>query len=287
MRVSVTDIGAYREATADLLLELSGHADDLGKAQRTLDERLHESEFTAVLAETPHGPQVFREQLLTELAHYSPGARGSSVDLATLIRIHLLSQIDAMWWGRTAPYETDAEVLAATDLVDLDWLRRRGGLGFHYRRQAGTLPSRVVRAVARRVWPDRTPRTAGLRFTRARPETVALLNQVADELVRATPPGTPPLWITSVARSINHQHRLRGLGYPAVLPSAHCVGYAVDIEMAWFRRFGADRVLAALLLARQDRQLANVIDEGQVWHVCVSPAAVVSLRAEFNRYVDG
>ena len=34
------------------------------------------------------------------------------------------------------------------------------------------MPARVVRAVGRRVWPDRTPRTAGVRFTRVRPETV-------------------------------------------------------------------------------------------------------------------
>ncbi len=77
-----------------------------------------------------------------------------------------------------------------------------------------------------------------------------------------------------MARSVAHQHRLRSLGYPAVLPTPHCVGYAVDVEMAWFRRFrGRLGALACLLLERQDSGDANIIDEGQVWHVCVNPAA--------------
>jgi hypothetical protein len=77
-----------------------------------------------------------------------------------------------------------------------------------------------------------------------------------------------------VARSIEHQRRLRALGYTATLPSAHCVGYAMDIEMSWFRRFGAAGVLEALLLERQRAGEVNTIDEGQTWHLCLSPAVV-------------
>lgn len=58
--------------------------------------------------------------------------------------------------------------------------------------------------------------------------------------------------------------------------------YAVDVEMAWFRRFKADRALACLLLERQDRGDANIIDVGQVWHMCVNPAAAQRLRNEFE-----
>ena len=72
----------------------------------------------------------------------------------------------------------------------------------------------------------------------------------ADPPLRSSPPGTPPLWVTSLTRSVGHQRHLRSLGYAALLPSAHCVGYAADVEMSWFRRFGADQA-AKLSHARQ------------------------------------
>ncbi len=99
-----------------------------------------------------------------------------------------------------------------------------------------------------------------------------MLNQLATEFAALAPAGTPPLWVTSLARSVEHQHHLRALGYSAALPSAHCAGYAADVEMAWFRRFGADSVLRGLLLDLQQAGDINVIDEGQAWHVCLSPA---------------
>ena len=42
--------------------------------------------------------------------------------------------------------------------------------------------------------------------------------------------------------------------------------------MSWFRRFGAAATLAGLLAERQQAGEVNVIDEGQAWHVCLSPA---------------
>jgi hypothetical protein len=192
-----------------------------------------------------------------------------------------------MWWGSVPMYGTDAAVLSSPDLVDLEPLRRGGRLGFRYRRQAEALLTRAARSAERRAWPDRTPRTAGLRFTRIRSEAVALLNQLSAEFAAAAPPGTPPLWVTSLVRSIAHQQHLRALGYAAMLPSSHCAGYAMDIEISWFRRFGAHQALAALLLDRQDAGDINVIDEGQVWHVCISPAAAAGLRRAYAAEMGG
>jgi hypothetical protein len=139
----------------------------------------------------------------------------------------------------------------------------------------------------RRTWPGRQPHTSGLLFTRARPESVVLLNQLARDFASQAPPDTPALWVTSLVRSVQHQHRLRALGYVAVIPSAHCAGYAMDVEMRWFRRFDADGVLAAALLDRQDNGDVNVIDEGQAWHVCVSPTACDSLRRDYATTFGG
>jgi hypothetical protein len=284
---SQPDVKVYRAAIEDLVAELDAHTEplNLAKAERVLLDRVEYPELCAVLSATPKGVTGAVTSLLSELRRFHPDGTGFAGDITDLVRIFLRSQIDAMWWGSTRPFQTDAELLGSPELVDLEQLRGTGKLRFHYRRQPANLMGRVLRAAERRLWPHRTPHTAGVRFCHTRPEAVVLLNQVAAELAQVAPDGTPSPWVTSMARSVAHQHRLRSLGYPAVLPSSHCVGYAVDVEMAWFRRFRADRALACLLLERQDSGEANIIDEGQVWHVCVNPAAAARLRGEFNAAV--
>ena len=109
-----------------------------------------------------------------------------------------------------------------------------------------------------------------------------MVNQIAGELAAALPPRTPGLWVNSMVRSVEHQHRLRSLGYAAVLPSSHCAGYACDLEMHWFRRFDQENLLARLLLDRQEAGQLNVIDEGQAWHLCVNPLACDELQAAYD-----
>jgi hypothetical protein len=53
----------------------------------------------------------------------------------------------------------------------------------------------------------------------------------------------------------------------------------MDMEMTWFRRFGAHTSLKGLLLEQQRAGQVNVIDEGQAWHMCLSPDAATALRA--------
>jgi hypothetical protein len=282
------DLTSYRESVGHLVDELAGCTgpEHAGRAEAILTDRVTRPELLAVLAATPAGTAGAVDRLLREVREYRPSPRSSAVDLVALIRIYLYAQIDAMWWGHTPPYLTDADLHGSPDLVDLEALRRNGRLGFRYRRQATTLLARATRAAQRRIRPDHTPRTAGLRFTRTRPEAVALLNQLSTRFARLAPPGTPPIWVTSLARSMVHQHHLRTLGYAALLPSSHCVGYAMDIEMAWFRRFGAFQALQTLLLERQALGEVNVIDEGQAWHVCVSPSAAGRLRRDFDTQLD-
>ncbi len=262
----------FRAAVRDLVTEI-GHctSDDAKCAEHILSRRLGEEEFAAVLDVTPDGWDATVARLLFEVRNYEPSPRNSTGTLASLVRISLLAQIDAVWWGRTPSYQKDADVRDASDLVDLDDLDEARQLAFRYRHQAVTLRARAARSAERRALPGRSPRTAGLWLPRARPQTVAWLNELAWEFARITPDGTPPLWVTSVARSVEHQRHLMSLGYIALLPSAHCVGYAADIEMKWYRRFRAHRILRGLLLDRQREDQVNVIDEGQAWHVCLRP----------------
>lgn len=283
-RPAPPDLDAYRAAVADLVVEVGALAGASCTAARQvlIDDRLREPAIAAVLDATPQGLVGARETLLLEMARYQPNPRSSAADLTALVRIYLLSRVDVMWWRDAPTFLTDAQVDASPDLVDLEWLRRRGLLRFCYTEQPKTLFGRGLRAARRRLWPDATPRTAGLRFRRARREVVALLNDIGREFAANTPPATPPLWVTSLVRSAEHQHRLRRLGYAAMVPSGHCLGWAVDVELAWFGRFGVRDTLAELLLARQRAGEVNVVDEGQAWHLCLAPASGRRLRRAYE-----
>lgn len=287
--ISRPDLVRYRAAVTDLLIEVAAYAgpDDLPKLETVLTDRMAGPELGAVLRTLPGGADEAAARLRLEVRDFRPNNRSSARDLSDLIRIYLLSRIDVMWWGHLPEYPTDAAVHNSPDLVDLEALRRSGLLRFRYRRQSDSLLTRTLRAADRRLRPYRTPRTAGLRFVRTRPEVVALLNQLAVDVARRRTRPTPPVWVTSLARSLEHQHRLRALGYAAMLPSGHCLGYAADVEMSWFRRFDAHGVLAALLLERQGWGDVNVIDEGQAWHVCVSPRAAARLGRDFQTALGG
>ena len=213
------------------------------------------------------------------MRNYEPVARNSATSIAALVRISMLAQIDSVWWGRYRGYQTDDDVLDVADLVDLDELSANGQLRFRYRHQVDSLIGRAARSAERRTLPGRSPRTAGLWLARTRPQAVAWLNQLADDFAQIAPPGTPPLWVTSLARSVEHQRGSRNSATSRLLPSAHCVGYAADIEMAWYRRFHAHRRLRGLLLDRQRADEVNVIDEGQAWHVCLRPRIVHGPRS--------
>ena len=110
-----------------------------------------------------------------------------------------------------------------------------------------------------------------MRFTEIRPAMLALLNEIADRTAAACPPRTPPLWVTSVTRTVEHQQHLRSLGFSALTPSAHCRGWAADIEVSWFSDFDAAEQLKGVLNDYFDAGSLNVIDEGRAWHVCLNP----------------
>ena len=281
--LSSAQLLGYRAAVTDLVREASrslGPA-DLVAAERLVAGRLGQQELACVLSRLDGGVDAAAVRLMREIRNYRPSVRSSASDLPTFVRILLLSQIDSVWWSGTAPFVSDTDVLRSTELVDLTPLRSAKTLQFQYRAQSSGLPGRVRDWAQRQARPTMRPHTAGLRFTRSRPAVIAVVNQIARELAAALPPRTPSLWVTSMVRSVQHQHRLRSLGYAAVLPSSHCAGFACDVEMQWFRRFDQDNLLGRLLLERQEAGQLNVIDEGQAWHLCVNPLARDELQAAY------
>jgi uncharacterized protein DUF5715 len=279
----------YRTAVDDVAREATGRLGgcDLRTAERLVTERLGQQDFTSVLSRLEGGVDGIAARVASEIRDYRPSTRSSASDLPAFIRILLLSQIDSVWWSGTPAFVSDADILRSNDLVDLMPLRSAKMLQFQYRAQSAGLPGRARDWAQRRTLPDIRPRTAGLRFTRSRPAVVAVVNQIAGELAATLPPRTPRLWVTSMVRSVQHQHRLRSLGYAAVLPSSHCTGHACDVEMQWFRRFDQENLLARLLLERQEAGQLNVIDEGQAWHLCINPLAHDELQAAYNAQLAG
>ena len=181
--------------------------------------------------------------------------------------------------GRTSPpYADEAAVEDAPDLVSLPRLDKAGALRFRFAVQPEGLVGRGRDAALRRLTPRRRPQVSGMKFLAARPEIVAVLNEVADLLRKEAPTGTPPLWVNSIVRSVEHQQHLSELGYSALLPSSHCLGWGADVEMTWYETFGAAESLRGILTDYRDRGVLNVIGEGQAWHLCLNPEHVAAYR---------
>ncbi|WP_338747964.1 DUF5715 family protein [Janibacter alittae] len=273
------DLTAYREAVDALVTDVGAGGLEVQRHRVTqlLDRSRVAPEIARALEFAPGGAGRAMDSMSREITDYQPNARSAADDLPSLVRILLLAQIDAIWWGHVPAYRTTETVDSTTELVDVR-SGRNGRAPVRCRVQPRTRTHRLARAVERRIVPDRTPRTAGVVSPRTRPEVNTLLGEISADFHRIVPSGTPPLWVTSMTRSIEHQQHLRSLGYSAVLPSAHCTGHAVDLEMRWFERFGVGDVLAEVLWAHQDEGRVNVINEGQAWHVCISPDALAGLR---------
>ena len=260
-----TQLLGYRAAVEDLV---TGGSRTLGPADPAevgafVGERLGGRQFAAVLSQLRGGPAAAAEYLAAELGRYQPSERGAG-DVWSFARIMLLSQIDTMWWGETAPFGADADVTRSAELVDLPRLKGAAGLLFQYREQPAGLAGRARDWARRQALPELRPRTAGLRFTRSRPVVVALLNELARDLAAALPSGTPRLWVTSLVRSVEHQHRLRSLGYTAVLPSSHCAGYACNVRHCERRGDLNEPVAQAQLLTpADDEQIIIAVPRGQ------------------------
>ena len=261
--------------------ELTAH-DDVERAVSALDAELGGGTAAAVIDRLPGARSELLDSVRAQLADTQPGLASNPLSHAGRVRILLLQQIDVAWWSDVAPYENQHAVDNAPELLRLLDLRQAGALRFTFAVQPVGWWGRGRDYVLKRAIPRRRPRVAGMKFLVARAEIVAVLNEIADALRERAPAGTPPLWVNSMVRSVEHQRHLADLGYFALLPSSHCSGFAVDVESTWYETFGAAETLHAILLEYRDRGVLNVIDEGQAWHLCLSPDHVSGYAAAAN-----
>ena len=254
-----------------------GHLEDLGPGAdgeivASILTRAFDDPALGFLVAVEGGPQRLIEQSVEEYRRFEPNEASNASSAAGLVRILLLQNVDLVWWA-DQPNVADAEALREmAGFEDLRALRRRGKVAFSFGIGSNTILRRGRDFLVQRLFPNREPRGPGLSFTAIRPPMLALLNEVAGNVAQQAPLGTPPIRVTSIVRTVEHQQHLKTLGFSAFLPSVHCRGWAADIEVAWFKRFGADQVLKDVLLGYLDAGILNVIDEGRAWHVCLSPA---------------
>jgi hypothetical protein len=270
---SPADLAAYRCVVDDVVQRFRNGTVDEGRgAGAVLDRTAEYPEVRAVLDFVPGGT----EEVLARIAHqvdaFRASARSNARTPATLLKIYLLQQIDVLWWSSVPAFTDDEDVLGSSELTWLPSLRRQRLLSFRYRVCATAWPARARNHALRRWAPDREPLSSGLSYPVARPAMIALLNEIATRFAETAGPWKGGLWVNCIVRSTAVQRRLRDLGYSALVPSAHCTGYAADIEMAWLRRHGVAPALEDVLTGYRDEGVLNVIDEGQAWHVCLNPA---------------
>jgi hypothetical protein len=272
------DLLRYRRAVEETVRRLADRP-----AGPAVDGVADQPGVRSVLERVPGGVDRAVTRIEQQMAGFRANTRSNAATPQAMLRILLLQQVEVLWWGSVPPFLDDDAVLSSPELVSLATLRRRGLLAFHYRVGTNALPRRARDYAMRRWAPGREPRSSGLSHPLARPAMVAVLNEVAGRFAQAAPHWPGGLWVNCIVRSTSGQLRLQQLGYSALLPSAHCTGWAADLEMDWLRRHGVAGALQDVLTDYRDDGVLNVIDEGQAWHVSLNPAAVDGYAAAAPR----
>jgi hypothetical protein len=259
-------------------LEAAGPGISDEEIDSLLRRALHSEDLEA-LGSIKGGDDRLVAQSIEQFRAFSPSRASNASSASGMVRILLLQNLDLLWWDDVPDFADDHALRASTELLDLQAERAAGRVRFGFGVAPRGHSGRLRDALLQRLAPRRQPRGPGLRFTEIRPAMLGLLNEIADRAARACPQGTPPIWVTSITRTVEHQEHLRSLGFSALTPSAHCRGWAADIEVSWYSGFGAAEQLKAVLSDYFDAGSLNVIDEGRAWHVCLNPALVDAYAA--------
>jgi len=269
------DVAAYRDAISELRSDLERRdLSDQDAYSTAIYETLQTPVAAAALDLAGSALEELAARALRAAQSFRPREAATAGSHAHEVQILLLQQIDLAWWRTSEDFDSDEDVRGSEHLVDMRPLRRSGEVDFAFSIASDRLGPRVAKFAVRRWFPRRGPGTPGLSSPYARPQMVALLNSIASEFAARAGSSAPPLWINCITRSVADQCRLQDLGFSAHYPSAHCRGWAADLEVGWFARFGLRETLTGVLEELRDAGQINAIDEGRIWHVCPNPELV-------------
>ena len=280
---SMEQVAEYRALVASLSTELDRQSARHGMARphlsKTLFDYLATDQARVVVERSSGCPAELTERSVGVMRDYHRTAAATAATPVEMVTVLLLQQIELAWWADTPDFQAEAEVAASPVMLDLRRLRRRGEVQFGFSLASDRLTYRARNYAIRHWFPNSRPGTSGPSSPYARPEVVSLLNALAREFAARVPSRVPGLWVNSITRPLDHQYRLQALGFTAHVPSAHCRGWAADIETEWYERFGVRGVLEDMLAEFRDAGALNGIDEGRIWHVSPSPVYVNALSS--------
>lgn len=270
---SAGEVVAYHTVVKQLARQLDAPGLSPATCAALVEQHLTLPEATPVLAATGQSAQELRDRACHEYERYTPARARTALSPAQEVAVLLLQQVDLAWWPSAPDFPDPESVRTSADLVDVSC---GGRARFRFALASDRLVHRARNYAVRRWLPARRPGTAGVSFPYARPELVRLLNAISDDLRRS---GGPELWVNSLTRPVDQQLRLRQLGFTAHLPSAHCRGWAADVEIAWYDTIGQRSRVEGLLGEYAAAGRLNAIDEGRIWHVCPSPTFVAECKS--------
>ena len=272
------DVADYRSVVTELTAALGSlRLGDFGRTAThdatagMLLDYLSAPEAGAVVARAAGDSEALAARALDALESYRPTAAATAECAESMVRILLLQQIDLAWWAEVPDFVDDADMRATPGLMDLRELRARDEIDFAFSLASDGLVYRARNYAVRRWYPSARPGTPGPSSPLVRPQIVALLNRLAGAFAVIAGRDAPALWVNSISRPLDHQLQLQRLGFSAHIPSAHCRGWAADIETEWYDMYGVRDRLEAMLAEYSDAGVINAIDEGRIFHVCPSP----------------
>ncbi|NJR14970.1 MAG: hypothetical protein HC785_04220 [Calothrix sp. CSU_2_0] len=218
----------------------------------------------------------FRE--LNNLLSIFPNNYSDIQRLKTLIKILLEQQVERYWYVNHPVYENDADINNDKELIDLVYSKKtKNRILFEFTILREGSSYRLFNYIHRKIrclLNHPAKRTAGMRITKCKPATIALLNEINQNInERIGRAKTIKLQVNSILRTVVHQKYLSSLGYWAPTTTSHTKGYAADIEREWYFQEEPQifQLIEEVLHEYYEQNIINLIDEEQVWHICLNP----------------
>ncbi|GJD20967.1 hypothetical protein RIVM261_059230 [Rivularia sp. IAM M-261] len=229
---------------------------------------------------------------LDNLLSIFPNNRLDISRLKTLIRILLEQQIERYWYGDYSAYENDTDIQNDKELIDLkDSLKIKNRIWFTLTILNEDSFFKLFNYIHRKIrclsnHPAKG--TVGMRITKCKPAIIALLNEINQNINECIGQAKPTkLQINSILRTVVHQKHLSSLGYWAPATTSHARGYAADIEREWYFKEEPKlfQVIQEILHQYYEQSIINLIEEDQVWHVCLNPQCIEYYTQLFFKYI--
>ena len=213
---------------------------------------------------------------LNNLLSIFPNNHLDTQRLKTLIKILLEQQVERYWYVNYAVYENDADVSNDKELIDLVYSRKKNRILFTFTILREDSFWRLFNYIHRKIrclLNHPAKRTVGMRITKCKPATIALLNEITQNINKRIGRRTIKLQVNSILRTVVHQKHLSSLGYWAPTTTSHARGYAADIEREWYFQEEPQvfQVIQEILHDYYEKKIINLIDEERVWHICLNP----------------